>query len=1696
MNMIISKQQNRVTYKFLTFLIVFSFFSMITVSAAPVCAQVAPNTVLNLPLPGSMVALTDEFEPVIIKGMTFYPQNPLEFDFIIHTGDVQITGDALKEESNKLIKYFLASLTVPEEEMWVNLSPYENDRIIPEAFGYTEMGRDLLAQDYLLKQLTASLIYPEKEIGEEFWDNVYDKAYKQYGSVNIPVNTFNKIWIVPKDAVVAEKGSDVYILNKHLKVMLEEDYVAMQHSMGIEEFGLDSIPQEEAEKISEVSLDVIREVLIPEIEKEVNTGRNFAPLRQIYNSMILATWFKKNLKESLLGQVYVDKNKVKGVDVEDKQIKQKIYNQYVEAFKKGVYNYVKEDYDPTTQRIIPRKYFSGGAVGLNSQRDYTELNFDDPAKTVMPRYRTLAEETNKVLLIAEENKELQRVHIGLLENVNNDDFAMAVQGTSQSPQLSTRIFAENKVISDLTNPPDQRQVSHLVHIDVNMLKWTNDVFGKNGTDAAFNKLKDYLAELAQNLGEGSISWQHGGDEFAIAVANNPGDLQQRLQQFKDAFESRVFVVGALSQTEGLDDELINIALTKNGAHVSRVGGEVLVVVDKPSADYANREYLEQFVSFVNSNENLDLALKENTWVDTPVINNQLSLSLSMGVVEIDQDISNASAMDGQNLYETALHVAETRKDLSKQKVKQTNTFGKTDIVYAQEVDITRPREQTPGRSITIDQGSDFVRSFQTLQAQASKALVSPSWAGGVYYGDSLDKAKTLIDQIEESNPARLDNTIVFQLGMSGYNDPNGWIRTFQQQAQELGIPDERIDTRDLKVLNDTQQLGYRAGDDAIGLLRYGTLTQVPFTNEFEVIVVRGPPAGPIALLVPKEADYTLNDAEVSSQLESMAQDIQNFFNQHSIVQADRLSVAWDRVPGRTASAGQGFWTRLGRSLNEVNMTRHVVEARPESGRASIEVDKYDSRINDLWQQTERRRAQIAVEARSKLKQQAIQRGVEIAPVYSEDYAMTTAFNKSLIDVFTRAVPEIRARTATELQMFPITIPHRNSLGGIVEDLRSRGVFEPDMYEYANLWTDIHDTAYRDAQIDFNDPEFERLLKQTWATIGEAAGLDQNKVTQASDQAYELLRNNADPARDFLGNLFINKILGHGTVGMALNAKELTDRGFSEKEALGVAMLTAAHHPGFPITMVEDTVIRNPGINKSLPSRPNSALLPILMIDMESEFRTLVMADYLDARLEAKPVSGIIQLRQIYDRGESPSIIAEVSRKLGVTQTELSDIFTFNRSRQTIETIAQRIGINQREVVDGLKARRQASANYLRMKVADYVADNLGLMDRANARMHALLGYGLDRITPANPGGFVVNPLTDRMESTGGEIIEKKYGLVATSNITSYRAMTLFQVFNRSIDNVKEERVAFEQAVEDMKIGLSPQGIALMDEMKQGIQYESDRLIDNAIKYQDNALRFVNTYLRGSDTISFSGHLRDLETDIAIVEDVVKSDNFKQSYSVEEQQAAAYLLRTLRTLNTTQTRNKVNQLRGAGTIRYDMELGAELPAQTSLSSQEVIDKWLVIGGTERQVEVVLDLMEENETLEKALRTLRESALEKQGDVITDKIAHLQRVADYTIEQAQRDGRNRREVLSDMRNHLNNYRLAASPETTNVGGINLNAALLDLQIKRDGQGIPLPSFQQPIGDMKIDGFLPVIIDIAPIQNIPFFISLNEEASQTGV
>ncbi|MCP4652251.1 MAG: hypothetical protein GY858_02555, partial [Candidatus Omnitrophica bacterium] len=398
------------------------YFSQLTTKSY---ASVLPY----MPSPTKLLKVSDQFNYPVLCGIKFYPQDPFKFDFVIDKKDSNIADGEIKEEALKLIRYFLSSVAIPEDDLWVNLSPHEENSVIPHELGLTDLGKDMLGEDYVLKQLMASLVYPEEPVGKKFWEKVYARAYELYGTTNIPIDTFNKVWIVPKTAVIYENGNSAFVGKAHLKVMLGEDYVALrraqdstqQHSQTPAFGGTsadDRFPPKTGQaptkdQINNISSQIMREVVLPVIEEEVNQGEHFAILRQIYHSLILATWFKRRLRRSIdslrghvpkaqaegreryvspeaktniLDKIYIDQKKIKGIEGTDPQIKDKIYNQYLEAYKKGVYNYIKRDYDQPSGKHVNRRYFSGGmAMRILSNMEVIEIDENSTESMPVPQ---------------------------------------------------------------------------------------------------------------------------------------------------------------------------------------------------------------------------------------------------------------------------------------------------------------------------------------------------------------------------------------------------------------------------------------------------------------------------------------------------------------------------------------------------------------------------------------------------------------------------------------------------------------------------------------------------------------------------------------------------------------------------------------------------------------------------------------------------------------------------------------------------------------------------------------------------------------------------------------------------------------------------------------------------------------------------------------------------------------------------------------------------------------------------------------------------------------------------------------------------------------------------------------------------------------------------------------------------------------
>jgi len=311
----------------------------------------------DLPMPGTLLNRSPEYFAPALKGVRLDPHDPLKISFIVDSG----TGKAInRQEAGVLVRYFLAGLTLPQDELWVNLSPYEQDRILTDHLASTDLGKDMLKDDYLLKQFAASLSDPQSQFGKNYWQNIRRTLAQKTGKTNQEIDSFCKVWIMPQQAEIYESGQSAVITAARLKVLVEEDYLAMQKN-GVGANNHSPASQDAINRVSTSEIiNVFRQQVVPLIENEVNNGKNFTRLRQIYSALILAVWFKDKFKQSFYKN-YIDAAKIKGIDLDDPTVKAKIYTQYTDAFKKGVYDLVQRDRDPGSMRVFRRRYFSGGA---------------------------------------------------------------------------------------------------------------------------------------------------------------------------------------------------------------------------------------------------------------------------------------------------------------------------------------------------------------------------------------------------------------------------------------------------------------------------------------------------------------------------------------------------------------------------------------------------------------------------------------------------------------------------------------------------------------------------------------------------------------------------------------------------------------------------------------------------------------------------------------------------------------------------------------------------------------------------------------------------------------------------------------------------------------------------------------------------------------------------------------------------------------------------------------------------------------------------------------------------------------------------------------------------------------------------------------------------------------------------------------
>ena len=76
------------------------------------------------------------YDAGLLRGIEFSLGNPTDMFFYFDQKDKYLHG----KEMQRLVRFFFGFLAVPQELLWVNLSPYEKNRIIPEAIKKLDIG--------------------------------------------------------------------------------------------------------------------------------------------------------------------------------------------------------------------------------------------------------------------------------------------------------------------------------------------------------------------------------------------------------------------------------------------------------------------------------------------------------------------------------------------------------------------------------------------------------------------------------------------------------------------------------------------------------------------------------------------------------------------------------------------------------------------------------------------------------------------------------------------------------------------------------------------------------------------------------------------------------------------------------------------------------------------------------------------------------------------------------------------------------------------------------------------------------------------------------------------------------------------------------------------------------------------------------------------------------------------------------------------------------------------------------------------------------------------------------------------------------------------------------------------------------------------------------------------------------------------
>jgi RHS repeat-associated protein len=324
-----------------------------------------------------------------------------DFNFVLKAQGATGNGKQpidLKDAASLSARSFLTGLTIPDSKFWVNLNPWEEDRIIDRDLSSTDVGRIMLEADLQMKKDFSNYEDPCKsKLGADYWKLLDKKSEELVANCmikypdeiqdarNITFYPVSRHWIVPDKVNVYGNGNEVYLANATMKIYSEPVSEHSYFDIANQDRGsLSKGCREDLNLSAKVYGNYVKEIedklILPHVVEDINGGDKYSELRQVYFSLALAQWYKQQ-KMTTKGVFYklVNSANLTGLNARTSWSAKEIWNRYLTSFTEKEFHcwqnsttnstYQGDDLTTVTKTRILSKYYSVGGVDFEHIAD-------------------------------------------------------------------------------------------------------------------------------------------------------------------------------------------------------------------------------------------------------------------------------------------------------------------------------------------------------------------------------------------------------------------------------------------------------------------------------------------------------------------------------------------------------------------------------------------------------------------------------------------------------------------------------------------------------------------------------------------------------------------------------------------------------------------------------------------------------------------------------------------------------------------------------------------------------------------------------------------------------------------------------------------------------------------------------------------------------------------------------------------------------------------------------------------------------------------------------------------------------------------------------------------------------------------------------------------------------------------------------